>query len=663
MSLAFASEDLTGRAVMYIGVGTLLLLLVALVLAATAITLSAGTSASGANSARWGLAVYLAAFALALAAVSPGTTASWTLLGYIAAGCVLLPRPLGWLTLLGVVGLHVLLTWISRVKAGLTGLPVTVLDIQIALANPSGLWDALGLPHWTRYLTTAVLALGFLSLPIAALWAGGRLVVRRARIGPGDALRVVVVCVLGLMIHLYLQNVYAEAARDKSTWEPENVARLANRMGVLPFLAYSYRLESQSTGDIYGSDGNTLPPSAEEVRSAVLSYMDLGSGADPATRLPPNILIVLAESTFDPGAVFRLTGEWNDELFRAGERTAASGLLRVNAVGGGTWITEFETIVGLDSRLFGYSGMYSHASLSPFVDHSIATYLRDHGYHSWAFFPHGGEFYNARNAYANYGFESVLDSRDLGKGDWLENDVEMAASVAATLGADPEQPFFGYILLLENHVPHNCNAADTANFPVRFADTEDFLPNCALHEYLRRLGSTTTAVRSLVDHLDGIESRTGRPFVLLVFCDHQPHTFASTGGFQYEYSALRNVADTRTTFFHFISSVPGRQLRCCSAVPSAAILPTLLSGFVATSADDVYLGTNLWLHARCGSDAVQVDFGNFMERLNSRNVDGRTPDCTKAYERALNGYRNSGVVRLGGNAGDKSAQSIVDYLK
>lgn len=652
MSSAFAAEGLTDMAVLYIGVGPLLLFLVALVLSATAIALSAGTPASGLTSARWGGAVYLAAFALALAAVSPGTTASLTLLGCIAAVCVLLPRPLGWVTLLGVVCLHVLLTWISWVKAGLTGLPVTVLDIEIALANPSGLWDALGLPHWTRYLATAVVALGFLSLPIAALRAGGRLIVREARIGPGDALRVIVVGVLGLMIRLHLEGVYADAARDKSTWQPEAVARLADRIGVLPFLAYSFRLESQSTGDIYGSDGNSLPPSAEDVRSAVLSYMDLGSGADSATRLLPNILVVLAESTFDPGAVFRLTGEWNDELFRAGERTAASGLLRVNAVGGGTWITEFETIVGIDSRLFGYSGMYSHASLSPFVDHSIATYLRDHGYHAWAFFPHRGNFYNARSAYASYGFETIRDSRDLGKGDWLENDVEMAASVAATIGVDLQQPFFGYVLLLENHVPHNCSADDASNFPVRFADTEDFVPNCALHEYLRRLGSTTTAVRSLVDYLGGIESRTGRPFVLLVFGDHQPHTFASTGGFQYDYGALRKVADTRTTFFHFISSVRGRQLRCCSAAPSAAVLPTLLSGFVATSADDVYLGTNLWLHARCGSDAVQVDFGNFMERLNSRKVDGRKPVCREAYGRALTSYRRSGVVRLESHAGD-----------
>jgi phosphoglycerol transferase MdoB-like AlkP superfamily enzyme len=634
------------------GLESLLLFLVVIVLSAAGIALSGGSSASGVTSARWGIAAYLAALAVALASIWPETAATWTLLAYVAAACVLLPRPLGWLALSGIAGLHVLLTWISRVKAGLTGLPVTVLDIRIALANPAGLWDALSLPHWTRYVATAVIVLGCFGVLVAALLAGRRFLRRGGRLGPGDALRVAALGVIGLMIHLHLQVVYADAARDNSTWEPRNVAGLADRIGVLPFLAYSYRLESQSTGDLYGRDRDAVPPNAAELRNAVLDVVDFGKDADPAARLLPNIVVVLAESTFDPGAVFRLEGEWNDELFRAGESTAATGLLRVNAVGGGTWITEFETIVGLDTRLFGYAGMYSHASLSPFVDRSIATYLRDRGYHTWAFFPHGGEFYNARNAYANYGFENILDSRDLGKGDWLANDVGMASSVAETLGAEPQQPFFAYVLFLENHAPHDCGMDEGAAFPVRFADTGDFEPNCALHDYLRRLGSTTAAVRSLVGYLGAIEARTGRPFVLLVFGDHQPHTFASTGGFHYDYGPLRKLEDTRMTFFHFISSVPGRRLRCCATAPSAADLPSLLSGFVATSPDDVYLATNLWLHARCGSEAVQLDFGNFMEPLNSRDVDRRTAECREAYVRALASYRRAGVVRLGGDAPD-----------
>ncbi len=80
------------------------------------------------------------------------------------------------------------------------------------------------------------------------------------------------------------------------------------------------------------------------------------------------------------------------------------------------------------------------------------------------------------------------------------------------------------------------------------------------------------------------------------------------------------------------------------------MLPTLLSGYVADSPDDVYLGINLWLHARCGTDAVHRDFGNFMSKLAPRDIAERTDACSAAYERALSWYRASGVVRLDRNS-------------
>jgi phage baseplate assembly protein W len=78
------------------------------------------------------------------------------------------------------------------------------------------------------------------------------------------------------------------------------------------------------------------------------------------------------------------------------------------------------------------------------------------------------------------------------------------------------------------------------------------------------------------------------------------------------------------------------------------MLPTLLSGFVAEAPDDVYLGVNLWLHARCGSDPVRRDFGSSMSSLEMRTLDERTKGCEAAYKRALSWYRTSGVIRLGG---------------
>jgi len=599
---------------------------------------------------RWTAVGLLVACSVAASVAWPVESAAWVMLGLVSAGCLLLPAPFGMVTLAGAMALQLLLSWINSVKIGLTSLPLTVLDIKIALANPAGLWDALALPHWTRHVTALAIAVAVLSWLIAGLVAATRFLAsyRKRSSFRDPMLRLAAVCLVAIVGLWRLEALYADAALDTSTWQLEGVAALAERMGALPFLGYSYNLESQSSGDIYKDEGGVLPPSTEEVRTAVLQYMDF-SAETPGSRVLPNIMVVLAESTFDPGATFHLRGKWNDALFRAGENTAANGLLRVNAMGGATWITEFETIVGLDSRLFGYSGMYTHASLSPFVDRSIAFYLRQHGYRTSAFFPHGGNFYNARNAYTNYGFETILDSGDLGRGAWMETDREMADSVRTAMGPTPPAPFFSYALFIENHSPHDCGVGHTVGFAVRFVDTQDFTPNCALHEYLRRLDSTTAAVQSLQSYLADIEARTGRPYVLLVFGDHQPHTFSSTGGFQYDYSDFRKIADTRTTFFHIFSSVPDTKLRCCSVTPSATMLPTLLSAYVASSPDDVYLGVNLWLHARCGSDAVHRDFGNFMSKLAPRDIAERTDACSAAYERALSWYRTAGVVRLDRN--------------
>lgn len=615
--------------------------------------LSSGRMNTAEEKVRLTAALYLAAWSFAFSLICvmwPRPHAEWILLGYVAAICVLLPLPLGVLTFVVAGSLHVVLKLISAVKSGLTGLPLTVLDFRIALGDPAALWDSLGLPHWSRYLTIVFVAVVALAWALAAAASAGRLVKRGSRAESGNRIaRLAWIAVIGLMTYGHIEILQAKAAEDGSTWYPDRMTRLANRMGVLPFLAYSYRLERQSAGDIYRLPGDATPPSPAEVRAAVLRYIQFESPSKLQARLLPNILVVLAESTFDPGSVFRLDGEWNDALFRPGQKTVASGALRVNAVGGGTWITEFETIVGLDSRFFGYSGMYTHASLSPFVKRSFASYLRERGYRTVAFFPNQGDFYNARNAYGHYGFDRILDAGELGGLDWIDDDKAIAGRVRDALGPQPDSPFFGYVLLLENHSPHDCNGADPAGFSARFVDTSDLEPNCALNEYLRRLGSTSSAVASLLEYLAGIEARSGRPFVLLVFGDHQPYTFTDAGGVLYDFTSLRKHPDNLyTTFFHIHSSVPAQGLKCCSVTPPAVLLPTLLSAFIATSPDDVYLGLNLWLYSRCDSDAVRREFGGSMRPMKVMASDGRTEACRSAYHRALAGYRESGIFRFGG---------------
>ena len=631
-----------------IGYKQVLLCLAGIGILASGVLLSPTRQSMSAIAVRWIVAAYLATCSFVIWQVDSVAAASWILAGYTGALCLLLPLRFGILTFAGLLGINVLLTWISRAKADLTGMPLTMLDVRIATVNPAGLWDALSLPHWSRYVTEIVAGLILVSWVSVGLLAARRLLTRDSRraITFESLGRLFAVSILGFVMWTYVHILYAEISRDDSTWHHEWVVRLADRVGILPFLGYSYYIESRAIGDIYRTDSDSAPPGREEVAQEVMKYMSFPQDGRPRNENLPNIAVVLAESTFDPTRAFRVQGEWNADLFKESDLTAATGPLRVNTKGGGTWVAEFETITGLDSRLFGYSGAYTHASLSPFVERSIVTYLEERGYQSWALLATSGDFYNSRHAYEKYGFDHVLDSSDLGSElGWFSYDTEIIESVKRSLGPNPAAPFFSYIVLIENHGPHECDAADADHFTARFSDTAEFAANCALHDYLRRLNSTTVAIQSLIQYLTDLETRSGRPFVLLVFGDHQPFTFTGSGEFIADFSPLRKAEDVYTTFFHVLSST-AQGLDCCSTALPIAALPTLLSGVVANGPNEVYLGENLWLYSHCGSDAIRRDFADRMSGLEVGGSIERSQACNAAFFRALASYRSSGVIRL-----------------
>ena len=189
-----------------------------------------------------------------------------------------------------------------------------------------------------------------------------------------------------------------------------------------------------------------------------------------------------------------------ERLFSANEYTKLLSPFRVNAVGGGTWVTEFETIVGIDSRMFGYYGAYTHSTISPLIRRSFATYLSGKGYSTTAVYPVSGAFFNARNAYRNYGFQRFFDANDsaLHPGWGGVKDPEIVERAKVVLGKS-SQPFFAYVLTIENHSPHNCAApAARAGSGLHLANAPDFAGNCAIGVYRDRLKSTSTAVFSML---------------------------------------------------------------------------------------------------------------------------------------------------------------------
>lgn len=599
-------------------------------------------------------------------ALTAAVTAAWPLLTpeqlersaspllavLVLAICLPLTWPTARLLLATAGGVQVALAQINATKIAITQAPLTALDFRIAVTNPLGLWLALRWAPWTRHLAALALVI------IIGGWVA--VIVRPwLRPSPQDRKRQfrtrgsVGVAVAGLLtFSTALPAALAlHANKNDDLWEAAGLAAYSERVGAVPFLLYSLYLERVNTGPYY-TNQNAPATSPQVIRQAQAGFLSLAA----APKQLPNIVVVFAESTFDPNRAFVLDRPVSNSLFAPQPDTQLLSSLFVNAVGYGSWISEFESVVGVDSRVFGYSGFYTHSTLSPFVHRSFVTYLRAKGYDTTAYYSWPGDFYNARAAYANYGFDHFFDSRDLGLGEF-GSDLDVAASVLPRLKTFQHRPAFSYIVLYENHAPHPCkHFTEGSQFEAVFAAPVEFQQNCEFNEYLRRMSSTAQAVEAVDAHLQEVERATGRPYVLVTFGDHQPHTFTHTNTQPmsiFNYDRARTQASNRETFLHIRSSAPN-PFRCCGEAPPAFLMPTLMSAYTATNETDLYLPQNLAVFKRCGSEILAN--GHSLGVVDFHRRPALTPqrsDCREAFRSWLASIRASGPFNNSrGGAGD-----------
>lgn len=488
-------------------------------------------------------------------------------------------------------------------KIALTEMPLTWLDLQIAAANPSGFLGAVKVsPPLAFSIAGALVA----AVVAAIVWRAARLDRMQARANaPARALGLLVAGALAwTSVGQFAQRLetavqghdYAEIANM-----PDGLVLISKLIGVAPFLALTARYEAHSGTPFQQlAQGGALASPAAGDPTAYLK-----PPAAPDTQ--PNIVIVLLESTFDVSKVFATTPVVTSPLFPASNAGQLQGELGVHAIGGGTWISEFETITGIPSRLFGYAGYYTHVELGPYVKASLATYLKARGYQTLALYPVEGTFYGARAAYAHYGFDRFIDGEDLQiKEPWFAQDADiMEKYLGKVAGTDKSKPLFSYMLTMENHSPHPCTRySSEKEMPYRFVGETNTRGTCELNEYIARYRSTEAAIAALEQALQAREKETGRPYVLAVFGDHQPNSFTGTGRMPLwapnDYSALRRASND-VTFYQIRASAPSpfatKQLDI-----SVVMLPTLLSAYVAKDKRDMYLPGNFAIQARCGEN-------------------------------------------------------------
>ena len=452
---------------------------------------------------------------------------------------LVLPGRLFLLSAVLALGALVALDRLNQLKISALYLPITFADVKTAVADPAVLVNAVGLRAELDRIVSIALGVLALVLLTSAFYklrgysrpklarAGGETRTRSSSAVWNVVALIVIltaaqICLVryGRFVHAHVKTKAANLGLE--LWRPSSQVTLSQKLGVLEYMAFS--LAANEAADVSPEYG--LGPTAKELRLAAAEFVN--RPAHHRNALLPNIVFFHAESTFDPAVAFRLSAPVELPLWSKQRETRALGPLRVNVIGGGSWVTEFEVVTGVDSRIFGYQGFYTHFDIAPKVKNSFVEYLVRKGYKTAAFYPVEGSFYNTEKAFRSYGFRKFVDGRVLRlPTDWGSLvDRDIIRAVIEHGAFESSGPFFYFVSTSENHGPHHCRSfASEQQFLTTFAGKVPFEQNCELNEYLKRAASTSDAFELVLNQLRQIEIRTGRPFVLLVYGDHQPWSF------------------------------------------------------------------------------------------------------------------------------------------
>jgi phosphoglycerol transferase MdoB-like AlkP superfamily enzyme len=318
----------------------------------------------------------------------------------------------------------------------------------------------------------------------------------------------------------------------------------------------------------------------------------------------PDVVAVLEESTFDPHMVDVCTVPQCDlPMFGNGPDTRAGGALIVHTFGGGTWTSEFALETGLADVLFGNAGLYAPYSLAPRVKYSLAREFKAAGYRVIAIYSHSGEFLNARNAYANYGFDMFYDGTDFGLG-WESTDAELLEVFrqiyADETEAHPQQPLFIFTLTLHQHGPHMTpleQLPEPFNKPLfagKFKPAAlDAWLNLNLGNYLQRAELSSR----MLDGMQRLLWDSGRPTVLMHFGDHQPSFDGAMNVIPKTVPKAAGKNDNRVTYYRLLSSFPMATMKTGDAL-DIVFLGSLLIDAAGIPKDAFYQANSL-LRDRC----------------------------------------------------------------
>ena len=234
----------------------------------------------------------------------------------------------------------------------------------------------------------------------------------------------------------------------------------------------------------------------------------------------PNIIVIMDEAFSDISVLGEFdTNEDYMPFVRSmlnGAENTVSGYLNVSVCGGNTANTEFEFLTG-DTMAFLPTGSIPYQQYIKRKVPSIAGYLSELGYDTYAQHPYYGSGWEREKVYPLLGFDKMNFVEDyvprtiVRKYVSDESDFDM---IIRTFEQKEEgKPAFIFNVTMQNHGGYTSEYDDFVN---DVCATE--VDNQALNQYLSLVRLTDEKLRELVEYFDNQEEDT----VIVFFGDHQP---------------------------------------------------------------------------------------------------------------------------------------------
>jgi phosphoglycerol transferase MdoB-like AlkP superfamily enzyme len=279
---------------------------------------------------------------------------------------------------------------------------------------------------------------------------------------------------------------------------------------------YEKKAEAAANGapGTSGASGTTEATGAPDAAVA-------GGAAASGDADYPNIIVIMDEAFSDLAVLGEVDASEDYMPFihelQQGADNTITGYLNVSVCGGNTADTEFEFLTG-NTMAFLPTGSIPYQQYITGETPSLASYLRELGYTTYAMHPYNSTGWNRDRVYPWLGFEESYFKKDLSSVSYLRTYVSDRSDFSNLIqlyeNKPAGQPLFLFNVTMQNHGSYTTTYD---NFMPQI--TVEGIDSVPLSQYLSLIQKTDEAFRELLAYFEEQPERT----VVVFFGDHQPN--------------------------------------------------------------------------------------------------------------------------------------------